>query len=245
MSDAKTRIEQSTVINLVRENFNPRSSNFIFLKGGEVSQAFSFQIDDETYVVKIRKPRRNTDPFEKEMIAIEHVKSQKAQIPVPNLIKRGELFEGDAKLFYCISEHISGNFIHTYPENKHDKVDSSLIKVLYNIHTTNISKTEGYGNWDRTKKARFGSWKDYIIELVQGETRTWKNLTSESDYGIEPLEQASKKVEELLHYCSEKRCLVHADYGYDNVLADDDGNITGVFDWEHSVFGDFVYDIAW
>jgi hygromycin-B 4-O-kinase len=245
MSKAKTRIEETTVINLVRENFNAKSSNFEFLKGGEVSQAFSFQVDSNTYVVKIRKPRRNKDPFEKEMIAFEHIQSQNKQIPVPNILKRGALFEGSTKLLYCISEHIPGDFIHQFPKEKHEKVDSSLIKVLYSIHSINISKTEGYGNWDITKKAPFDSWKDYILDLVQGETRTWKKITLENDYDIEPLEQACKKVEELLDYCSEKRYLVHADYGYDNALADENGNITGVFDWEDSVFGDFVYDIAW
>jgi len=42
----------------------------------------------------------------------------------------------------------------------------------------------------------------------------------------------------------EERFLVHGDYGFNNVLAEE-GKITAVLDWANAQYGDFVYDIAW
>ena len=48
----------------------------------------------------------------------------------------------------------------------------------------------------------------------------------------------------ISQYCSEERYLLHADCGFDNVLSDGK-KITGVIDWENSMYGDHLYDIAW
>jgi hygromycin-B 4-O-kinase len=44
--------------------------------------------------------------------------------------------------------------------------------------------------------------------------------------------------------CPEERHLVHADLLHDNVLVAD-GRVSGIFDWGCSLYGDFLYDIAW
>lgn len=51
-------------------------------------------------------------------------------------------------------------------------------------------------------------------------------------------------MEELAGSCPEERYLVHGDYGNNNATAEN-GKVTGVFDWADSLYGDFVYDIAW
>jgi hygromycin-B 4-O-kinase len=56
--------------------------------------------------------------------------------------------------------------------------------------------------------------------------------------------KVTSKMAELSNYCPEERCLVHADCGFDNVLSDGK-KITGVIDWENSMYGDSLYDLAW
>ncbi len=48
----------------------------------------------------------------------------------------------------------------------------------------------------------------------------------------------------LLKYCPEERYLVHADFGFGNVLAHE-GKITAVLDWTEARYGDFLFDVAW
>ncbi len=49
---------------------------------------------------------------------------------------------------------------------------------------------------------------------------------------------------ELLKFCPEDRYLVHGDYGFGNILSDGT-RITAVIDWEASMYGDFLFDVAW
>jgi aminoglycoside phosphotransferase (APT) family kinase protein len=48
----------------------------------------------------------------------------------------------------------------------------------------------------------------------------------------------------LLPTCPEQRHLVHCDLLHNNVLVSGE-RITGVFDWGCSLYGDFLYDVAW
>ena len=48
----------------------------------------------------------------------------------------------------------------------------------------------------------------------------------------------------LLDNCPEERYLVHGGYGFSNVVVQE-GRITGILDWIHAMYGDFVYDTAW
>jgi hygromycin-B 4-O-kinase len=49
---------------------------------------------------------------------------------------------------------------------------------------------------------------------------------------------------ELLVHCPEARHLVHSDLLHWNVLVAND-RVTALLDWGSSIYGDFVYDIAW
>ncbi len=48
----------------------------------------------------------------------------------------------------------------------------------------------------------------------------------------------------LVECVPEERHLIHSDLEHRNVLVDEDG-VTAIFDWGSSLYGDFLYDIAW
>ncbi len=53
-------------------------------------------------------------------------------------------------------------------------------------------------------------------------------------------------VNELVEACPERRDLVHGDLLHRNVLISQDlSEVTAVFSWKCSVFGDFLFDVAW
>lgn len=249
MSKVKTKITFDAVKNILEKNFTVNISNLEFLKGGEISQAFSFEDENQSYIVKIRKVRKihaKREPFQKEINAFKYITSRDSTIPIPKVLKKGFFLEenGD-KYIYCISEKADGSFTHNFPEEKQPLVDMSLVKMLFKIHNINISTTSNYGHWKDFDKADFSSWKDFILEQIKKSDTFIKEAIKSSIFNMDFLEQATLRIKELLPFCTNKRYIVHADYGFDNTLADENGNITAIFDWEHSIFGDFVYDIAW
>ncbi len=249
MSSLKTQIELAEVEEFLRKNVSADIENVEMLKGGEISQAFSIEDNSKSYIIKIRRVRkrfRKKDPFGKEISVAEILKKQDIQVPIPNIIKYGIFKEVESEKFiFCIVEKASGKFVHLFPKEKFSLIDRSLIDVLYQIHSVDISSTKGYGNWNKLNEAPLGSMRDHILDVIERQKIYTNNKFSEGIFEIDLYLQGSTRIKELVKFCSTKRYLVHADYGYDNVLADEDGNITAVYDWEHSLFGDFVYDIAW
>ena len=249
MSSLKTVIEISDVEKFLTKKFGSDINNVEFLKGGEISQAFSFDDSSDSYIIKIRKVRKRDlkiDPFQKEIIAYNYIKKKDSTIPIPKITEIGDYKEiKKRKYIYCIAEKKPGDFVHLFPKEKFDLVDEYLIETLNKIHSVDISKTKGYGKWKKFTSAELNSMQEHILDVIERQKVYTNERFSSGIFEKDLYIQGSEKIKQLIKYCSEKRSLVHADYGYDNVLADADGNITAVYDWEHSIFGDFVYDIAW
>ena len=249
MSAMKTRFDIERVEGLLKEQFSADIKNLQVLKGGEISQAFSFVDESESYVIKVRKVRKRSrkfNPFEKEKTIMKILSKRNPTIPIPIVIKNGAFadIKGE-KFIYSIVKKIEGEFVDTVPVEQATNVDSNLIDILHLIHTTDITDTKGYGNWWSWEQAKYKSMQDFIIEGLEREKIYTNERYSSGIFEIELYNMGSTKVKELIKFCPPNRYLVHADYGFDNVLTDSEGNITAVFDWEHSIFGDFVYDIAW
>ncbi|MFW9851545.1 MAG: fructosamine kinase family protein [Candidatus Thorarchaeota archaeon] len=249
MSKAKTSIEIGDVKLFLIRNFSSQIKNLEFLKGGEFSQAFSFDSVKGSFVIKLRNRRiigTKKNPFEKEILAYKNVKLRDDTIPIPNIVSNGT-FSGEkrSKIIYCIVEKAHGNFVHLFPPEKHELVDLNLIDVLHRIHSIDISNTKGYGNWFSFQEARFNSMSEHIIDVIEKQRIYTNKRYSTGIFEKNLYIKGVKRIEELVQNCSKYRYLIHGDYGYDNVLADVNCNISSVFDWEHSLFGDFVYDIAW
>ena len=249
MSLLKTRVSISEIEEFLTQKFGLDIKNIEILKGGEISQAFSFENKSQKYVIKIRKVKkrfRKTNPFAKEILIYEILKKRNPKIPIPKTIEQGIFKEYKRnKFIYSIVENINGSFVHLFPENKLRVVDESLVEMLYLIHTTKISDTRGYGYWEKWKKGNYKTMQEYILERLEKEKIYTNARFSSGIFELELYNEGAKKIQELIKFCSFKRYLVHGDFGFDNVLADTEGKITAVFDWEHSIYGDFVYDIAW
>ena len=243
MSIAKTRIDPEEVRRFLDKKFDFKVDNLEFLKGGEFSQAFSYDVRERSHVIKIRNTRKQ---FEKEFVAYETIKEKDNTIPIPRIFDIGVFQENENEnLYYCISEKVEGKILTEYRYSEMKIIDPFLIRMLIKIHQVDISDTKNFGKWTKFEQTSFKSWKDYILDFIRDQKVYWNKIYSNGIFEKELHETLGKEIEELMEFSSEKRYLVHGDYGYDNVLATPQGKITGVIDWEHSMFGDFVYDIAW
>jgi aminoglycoside phosphotransferase (APT) family kinase protein len=60
-STHKTKINIAIVSNFLERRFTNTVSNIKYISGGESSQAFSFKVDNEEYVIRVND--RNPDGF--------------------------------------------------------------------------------------------------------------------------------------------------------------------------------------
>jgi len=234
MSTVKTKIEQEYVFSYIKDNFDNTVSNLNFINGGEMSQAFSFKTKEGSFVIRVNKDSRS---FYKDKYSYEHFYNY--EIPIPKIIKIGQM---DDVYHFAISVKAEGKHITELTEEEYNKTLPSLLSIMDRIHSIPVGNTSGFGKWDLDGNANCDTWRDFLISVkdYQESGNFFETTFLEKDVW----QKLYSKMEELIEFCSEERSLVHADYGNNNAVSDGD-NVTGVFDWAESLYGDFLYDIAW
>jgi len=239
MSTHKTTADQSLILSFLKDNFFKEVSNLEVITGGEGSQAYSFDVHDKGYIIRVNK--HHTLGFRKDEYVFNHYASP--SIPIPKILKIGKI---NSDLRFCISQRVKGKVLLSFTREELEILKDVILEVLDAIHATDISETKGYGKWDAEGKGEAESWKEYLLTVDKyakgeaGAPSLFETTFLEKDFW----DSAYARLTELTAFCPEKRFLVHSDYGSNNVLSDGK-KITGVIDWESSRYGDFIYDVAW
>ena len=233
MSTVKTKISPELVIRYLQKHFDKDVEGIDFIKGGESSQAFRFCSKGDDFIVRVNT---SDESFRKDKYAFEHFAS--VMILIPEILHIGQE-EGYA---FAISTMSLGVIIKNLPDAQLLLVLPEMISILDTIHSTDISSQAGFGKWNTNGVGEFASWKYFLLnvgmyiesgklfETTFLEREVWMKIYTE--------------MEILTAFCPEGRYLVHGDYGSDNVISDG-RRITGILDWAESIYGDFVYDVAW
>ena len=87
-----------------------------------------------------------------------------------------------------------------------------------------------------------GSLADNPDERVSG----WRSKLAENPVIDILFKTCESRIHELLPACPERRDLIHGDLLHQNVLVSNDASqVTAIFSWKCSAYGDFLYDVAW
>jgi hygromycin-B 4-O-kinase len=234
MSTVKTKIDKNIVFLYLKNNFDDSVSNLEFINGGEMSQAFSFQISKGNFIIRVNTSSRS---FYKDQKAFEIFGNK--GIPIPKIIKIGQI---DDVYHFAISEKAEGKHITSLTEEEYTKTLSSLLKIMDDIHALDIKSTKGFGKWNLEGNGIHDTWKEFILAVNEFPNK--ENLFETSFLEKDVWVEVYSKIEKLSEFCPEERFLVHGDYGNNNAVSDGK-RVTGVFDWADSLYGDYLYDIAW
>ena len=184
--------------------------------------------------------------FEKQAYVEENFASP--AIPVPRQLHRGCL--GD--IYFAITEKAPGQNLLQISRSEYLALIPAQIELLDAIHQVSLGapgERSGYGIFDGNGIASSLSWRAHL-ESVKEEGPTgdffenWHELFKTSFLEREVFDRLFSEMMQLISYCPEERFLVHGNYGFGNLLAQD-GRITAVLDWMNARYGDFLYDIAW
>lgn len=237
MSTLKTIVNDKEVLIFLQNSFDKNISSVTFIKGGETSQAFFFNSNNKDFVIRVNSKKYS---FEKDKFAYQHFGS--SIVPIPKILKIGMF---DAKYYYAISEKAKGKDLDNFNEKMHRRLLPQLISILDHIHRIKIDISRGkFGYWDGSGKTTFDSWKAFMLNYEDDVNSNWNKLYKNTFLEKNVVNKVCERIKELAGYLPVERFLVHGDYGFNNVISDGE-RITGVLDWGESMYGDFLYDVAW
>jgi hygromycin-B 4-O-kinase len=238
---------------ILQEYFDRPIHNLQPLAGGQVAQTFSFTVEPaqegtgqeperaRDYVIRFNAAMRVS--FEKEAYVYANFASPR--IPIPRVIHLGHL----DNIHFAITEKAPGQNLLQIPRSAYPALIPQLIELLDAIHQIPVGDRPGYGIFDGNGVADGPGWRAHL-ECVREEEQAgdffanWHTLFQTTFLERDRFDRIFNHMTQLLGYCPEERYLVHGDYGFGNVLAQD-GRITAVLDWNGARYGDFLFDVAW
>jgi len=124
----------------------------------------------------------------------------------------------------------------------------SLLSALDAMRLADVSTSAGYGIWGADGNAPHATWRDALLDVTNDRPTErihgWRKRLASSPTGAGPFEEGFRRFEALVDHVPEERHLIHSDLLHFNVLVAGE-RIAAVIDWGCSMYGDFLYDVAW
>ena len=165
-------------------------------------------------------------------------------MPVPKVTDAGIKFDK----FFAISEFVQGNFIESLNARELKKTLPALFDLLDAIRNVDLSKTSGYGGWDKNGNGSHKSWKAFLLDVKNDHGGDvpggWYAGLAKTVGGTKVFDELYRQLASRIEVCPEVRELIHSDLLHCNVMVHK-ARISAVIDWQCSLYGDSLYDIAW
>ncbi len=163
---------------------------------------------------------------------------------VPRVLEIGQAFGG----FYALSERAFGEYIEERDAEAMQRLLPSLFATLDAMRGVDLSGTGGFGLWRDDGTAPHARWHAFLqavrLDPPSSRTHGWQERLQRFPDAHAVFERGFVAMETLIPLCPNERYLVHSDLLYFNVLVTND-RISCVLDWGSSIYGDFLWDLAW
>jgi len=235
MSTLKARFEDDAARELLGR-IHPHATDLTALAGGEASRAYGFRSNGQDLVLRV-----NHHASYARDAAVSR-RFRQVAVPVPQILQFGR----HGSHFWAISERALGILLEGLDAGQHMSLMDAMATTMIAIHRTPIEDTSGYGLITESGNAAHATWRDFLTgDGMYGAFVDWKRMLPRADLRQRRLvEDAWAAAARLTDGCPEERAIVHGDYTYDNLLTDGE-SITGVIDWNVSLYGDRLWDVAW
>lgn len=231
----------------LRINFHSTAHNIQSIGAGMFSQAYRFDADEKTFVLRIGVTR---EAFEKDRFASEQLGQA---ITIPDVLAIGEY---DEVSFFCISEWLPGQILTDFDKAGTEALLPSLFENLLAMSRVPVPPQTGFGilNGVGQCRKRYVSWADFLGAIDDfAETFTprgseiykpWDELYTTTFLDKSIVQDAHQRLVSLLPFLPNQQHYVHGDFGYENALADVN-KLTAILDWAELRCGDWLYDLGY
>ncbi len=240
--DEGVAVATTSTRTLLRASFAPDAEVARPLYGGFFSRAFAFTAGGQLYVLRLSVAPQAAESFAKDAYAGRHFASSALHIPEVFLVGTTDVAEEQ----FAISALVPGRTLEDADPSARRRALPGLLDTLDAIGRVEVGESRGFGMWGETGDAPFATWAAFLAAADRDETkgyyRGWHTLFAgmlERDL----YDSVYRRLRQLLIHVPEVRGLIHNDFWFQNILADDE-QITGVIDWGNALYGDLLYDVA-
>ncbi|MBO0795458.1 MAG: aminoglycoside phosphotransferase family protein [Ktedonobacteraceae bacterium] len=241
MPDFRPLVDHDQILTLLRQHFRAPITDLAPVEGGQVARVFSFRTGEQAYILRFNTDNLGSN-FAKELYLSRIIVSP--HIPIAPTLHVGHL----GNLQFAISARMPGQLLEQLPLSEVKLLLPELMSILDAIHHVDVRTTTGYGIFNDQGVGCSASWRTYLCQVSEEEDEgfygKWYHLFEETFLERDLFERLYQQMLRLLDASPTERYLVHGDYSFHNMLAQD-GKITAILDWIGAKYGDFVYDIAW
>jgi len=238
----KPDVDIARLTELLQEQLGQPPTDIPPIESGQMAAVFSFENGDKAYVVRL-STEQHAESLKKDRFMVKMLAA--TPIPTPPVLLALKMDD----LHIGISPRLPGLQLDKLPPQEYLNLIPAIIESLDDIRQVDISSTRGHGYFNGEGICPSTSWPDYL-QGIQNEHPEgafygkWHHFFDDTFMDREYFERVHKHMAALMELCPTERYLVHSDYGWDNVLAQN-GKITAVLDWANALQGDFLYDVAW
>ena len=219
------------------ERFGIDGNDVEFVGEGAWSRCFGFTHNGAELVVRFG---RHVEDFDRDRLAARFAS---LNLPIPQVIEIDEAFGA----WYCVSTRARGTPLEALDAGEWSATVPSIFSLFDALRLADVSATTGYGAWDREGTAPHATWQDYLADVIEdrpgARTSGWKRRLVDAPEGDDAFMRGYDAMLDLATAFPGPRSLIHNDLLNRNALTVG-GQVTSVFDWGCSLYGDFVYELA-
>lgn len=218
---------------------NAQIRDLVPLKGGFWSKAYAYRVGSDQLVLRL------SDMSEGFAIDVAAMRFKGPFLPIPEVVDMGRALGKN----YAISKRHYGRFIETTSAEEGRNVGNALNLLLAAMRAIPTTPDDGviWYNPDASMSMNWRAWlSNGLVDNPDVRVSGWRKKLAENAHIDNLFKTCESRVHQLLPACPERRDLIHGDLLHQNVLVSDDvSQVTAIFSWKCSAFGDFLYDVAW
>ncbi len=210
---------------VIEHHFGTRPARISFKASGLTNFVFAVKHHDGDFVVRISPEAASINLFIKEQWAQNA--AREAGVPTAEILEVGSSI---IPFPYMVTRHVEGT-----NGLKHDKRNEIVREMGRFAAMINGIRTKGFGatfDWSSNKLSRNETWKDYL----RNEYRWREKLAVLEKHRIVDAKQARtlRSTFNAAEKMKARSVLNHGDIRLKNVIADEEGKITALIDWENA-----------
>ena len=231
-------IAHAAAARFVRDRFGADPTSLQPLDRGGWSVPYAFRAGSRQLVIRFSEVEED---FAKDERAAAYGSSA---LPVPPVLERGTALG----LFFAVTERATGEYLERIGPADLRTLLPRLFALLDAMRKVDVSEMRGYGSWGRDGEAHHHSWHDALVAIGTDRPTLriygWSTKLGQWPAAEAAFRDALRALERVAGRHRVDRHLIHSDLLNRNVLVHE-GAITAVLDWGSSLYGDFLFDLAW